>query len=119
MKRILYFGYRQYGNSIDFLDGSRTNIAGWYPIRFDNGSFIIDNPSDETKQPELFLISDLKFCNNPRDMFFAKVTSFGYISRELADGPSEPRIEYVNNIIKNNKKPFLKRIRNIFLKYKS
>lgn len=97
MKKILYTGYRSWGNEIDFFNAEHTKISGWYPEKFDNGSILINNPKD--KESELFIINNIRFCEDPTDMFFADVKSLGNISKELIYGNSDKLHKYIFNKI--------------------
>ncbi len=65
-----------WGAHIKWRDWKDRTVYGHFPQRFDNGTVFAQRMN--SKKVGLFRLIEVEWCNDPRDMFFAKAEDIGY-----------------------------------------
>lgn len=86
LRRIVYFGYANWGNAIHYADESHTKIYGWKPYNFwSNETCMIDLVNSMySKYTPVYLLKNVHWQSDPSDMFFADIEKIGEIPTEIA-----------------------------------
>ena len=114
--RVMYLG-SCWGNAIYYLDNSHERIYGYKdPLSndFHDGSVMFDiiNHYDDDVIP-LYLVTNKKRCNNPRDMFFADIYLIGHVKN-----PYNYQGNWYHPYIGDLLEEYKKMLRKLFVKHR-
>jgi len=85
LKRIIFFGSYAWGDAMSFLNKQRTKAYGWKPYRFSDYEIVaIKIIANEPKAPA-YVLYNVEWQDDPKDMFFADCKLIGYVPAELID----------------------------------
>lgn len=86
LRRIVYFGYADWGNAIHYTDVSHTKIYGWKPYDlWSNETCMVDLINNvNNKYSPVYLLKNVSWQHDPEDMFFADIEKIGEIPTEIA-----------------------------------
>lgn len=76
-----------WGNSVQWSDHSVLRIVGWLddlPEENDEVQFEMLDANKKVVQTR-FIITEVEYCGDPRDMFFATVKPFARVGDEIID----------------------------------
>ena len=85
LKRLTYFGYYCEGNAMHMERGTN-KVYGWKSPRFGDRELAAISLEYGQKEAPVYVLEDVRWCNDPKDMFFANAKLIGYLPRNIAAG---------------------------------
>ena len=88
LKRLTYFGSYCWGDAMH-LDEETLSVHGWKPYYFSDNQVAAINLKKQEKESPVYLLQQVEWQRDPRDMFFAKAKLIGYVPTSLCVANSE------------------------------
>lgn len=109
LKRLTYFGSYCWGDAM-YLDEDKIHVHGWKPYWFDDNEVAaIYLEKDKEKSP-VYLLQDVDWQRDPKDMFFAKAKLLGYVPTSLCVANGDEVISLVFALYNDMRKPWFVRL---------
>lgn len=77
-----------WGNSVDWSSYENLRVVGWLsntPEVNDEIQFKMLRAADKKEVVTRYIITDVDYCRDPQDMFFATVKPFAYLGEPITD----------------------------------
>jgi hypothetical protein len=84
---IKAWGHTGWGNSVRWSDYDELRVVGWLwrrPEVNDEIQFKMLN-KERGEVVTRYIVTDVEYCNDPKDMFFATVKPFAYVGEPITD----------------------------------
>lgn len=94
LRRLTYFGSYGWGDAMH-LDEDTLRVHGWKPYYFSDNQVAAISLEEDKEESPIYLLQEVKWCSDPRDMFFAKAKLLGHVPTRLCVANSDELNEIV------------------------